>query len=112
MWRKDGKIYNGGGIVVGKMWYSNPTREQFTSAGWSEYTPDPTPPAPKRYSKLKVIRAFGDRWEAWKLQLEQAGLYDQFVAAAWLDEDDPAFAAVLATLSDADRELLDGCEYD
>lgn len=112
MWRKDGKIYNGKGICVGKMWYSNPSREQFVAAGWEEFTPEPAPPAPKRYSKLKVIRALGERWPEYRAGLEAAGLWDQFVAAAWLDESDPAFAAVLATLTPEEREALAGCEYE
>lgn len=110
LWEKDGQIYTGGGIVLDGKRYWQPTDEQFIAAGWQRYTP---PPAPKRYSKLKIIRALGDGWEAKKLQLEQAGLYDQFVAAAWLAEDDPAFAAVLATLTPEERELLDAeCLYE
>ena len=109
MWIKDGVIYTGGGVVLDGKRYWFPTDEQFIAAGWERYTPQP---APKRYSKLKVIRALGSGWEAKKLQLEQAGLYDQFVAAAWLAEDDPAFAAVLATLTDAEKAALEECIYD
>ena len=112
MWRKDGKIYRNEGVVIGKMWYSNPSREQFIAAGWTEFTPEPPPPAPKRYSKLKVIRALGERWPEYRAGLEANGLLDEFMAAQFLAEDDPAFAAVLATLSDAEREALAGCEYD
>ena len=110
MWiDRNGIAYRGGGIVLDGKRYWKPTPEQFEAAGyvWEE----PASP-PKRYSKLKVIRALGDKWEAYKLQLEQAGLYDQFVAAAWLAEDDPAFAAVLANLSDEEREALAGCLYE
>ena len=109
MWKKDGVAYLGGGIVLDGVRYFNPSEEQFIAAGYEEFTPEPPP---KRYSKLKVIRAFGSRWEAWKLQLEQSGLWDQFVAAAWLDETDPAFSAVLEQLTDAEKELLAGCEYE
>lgn len=112
MWKRNGKIYHGEGIIIGKMWYSNPSREQFIAGGWEEFTPEPPPPAPKRYSKLKVIRALGERWGEYKAGLEANGLYDQFMAAAWLDESDPAFAAVYATLSDAEKEALAGCLYD
>ena len=109
MWIKDGKKYTGGGIVIDGKRYWKPTDEQFIAAGyhWEEPTP-----APKKYSKLKVIRALGSKWDAYKLQLEQAGLHDQFVAAAWLDESDPAFAAVYASLTPEEREALAGCEYD
>ena len=106
MWQKGDKVYDGKGIVVGDHWHSNPTSEMFRADGWEWVEP------PKRYSKLKVIRALGERWPAKKLQLEQAGLWDQFVAAAWLDESDPAFAAVLATLTDAEKEMLKECLYD
>ncbi len=110
MWIKDGQIYTGGGIILDGKRYWQPTDEQFIAAGWERYT---SPPAPKRYSKLKVIRALGSGWEAKKLQLEQAGLYDQFVAAAFLAEDDPAFATVLTALTPEERELLDAeCLYD
>ena len=113
MWIKDGVIYQGGGVVIGKMRYLDPTPEQFIAAGWERYTPPPVPPVPKRYSKLKVIRALGDGWAAKKAQLEAAGLYDQFVAAAFLAEDDPAFAPVYASLTDEEREILDTeCLYD
>lgn len=110
MWIKDGVIYTGGGVVLDGKRYWFPTDEQFIAAGWARYTP---PPAPKRYSKLKVIRALGSGWEAKKAQLEAAGLYDQFVAAAFLAEDDPAFAPVYASLTDDEREMLDTeCLYD
>ena len=110
MWKKDGIIYTGGGIIIDGKRYWQPTAEQFIAAGW--HWEEPTPP-PKRYSKLKVIRALGDGWEVKKLQLEQAGLWDEFVAAAWLAEDDPAFAPIYANLSDEEREILDTeCLYD
>jgi len=110
LWIKDGRIYTSGGIVLDNKRYWKPTPEQFIAAGWQEYTP---PPVPKKYSKLKVIRALGEAWEAKKLQLEQAGLYDEFVNAAFLAEDDPAFAPVYASLTDEEREILDTeCLYD
>ena len=91
----------------------NPTPEQYRENGWTWQEPQPPEPAPKRYSKLKIIRALGDGWEAKKLMIEQAGLYDQFMAAQFMAEDDPAFAAVLASLTDEEREMLDTeCLYD
>ena len=112
MWTKDGKTYTGGGIVVGNMWHSTPTRELFIAAGWTWQEPPAPTPAPKRYSKLKIIRALGEGWGAKKLQLEQAGLYDQFIAAAWLAEDDPAFAAFCETLTAEELAALENCRYD
>jgi hypothetical protein len=113
MWTKDGKIYKGDGIIAadGK-WHSTPTPEMFTNAGWEWVEPPAPEPEPKRYSKLKVIRALGENWAAKKAELEAAGLLDQFMAAQNLAEDDPAFAAVLATLTEAEREALTGCEYE
>lgn len=59
MWRdKDGKIYTRGGIVVGNMWYSNPTREQFIAAGWTWEEPVPPPPAPENSKFAEVKAAF------------------------------------------------------
>ncbi len=112
MWIKDGVVYTDGGIVLEGKRYWKPTAEQFIAAGWQEYVPPPVTPPPKRYSKLKIIRALGDKWEAYKLAIEQAGLWDEFVAAAWLSEDDPAFAAMWETLSDTEKEALAGCEYE
>ncbi len=73
--------------------------------------PQPPEPAPKRYSKLKIIRALGDGWAAKKAQLEAAGLYDLFMAAAFMAEDDPAFAAFCETLTEEERAKLEECEY-
>ena len=112
MWTKDGKIYNGGGIVLGDMWYSNPTREQFIAAGWVWKEVPPSPPAPKRYSKLKIVRKLGERWPEYKAGLEANGMWDEFDQSAFLDEDDPVFAAVYATLSDAEKEMLEECLYE
>ena len=110
MWIKDGQIYTGGGVVIDNKRHWFPTDEQFIAAGFHWEEPKP---APKRYSKLKVIRALGDGWSAKKLLIEAAGLWDQFVAAAWLAEDDLAFAAVLATLTDEEKEMLNTeCLYD
>ena len=115
LWQKNGKIYQGGGVVVDGMRHFNPSPEQFIAAGYTEYVPpvpEPAPAAPKRYSKLKVIRALGERWPEYKAGLEANGLLDQFMAAAYLDESDPAFAAALATLTDAEREALEECRYE
>lgn len=106
MWRKDGKTYTGGGVILDGVRHLAPTREQFAAAGYMWVEP------PKRYSKLKIIRALGSAWEAKKAMIEQAGLWDQFVAAAWLAGDDPAFAAVYASLTDEEKTALEECLYD
>lgn len=114
MWIKDGLIFRGRLEIDGRTSFiaGEPPAEVMRANGWAEYTPPAPEPEPKRYSKLKIVRALGEAWEAKKLQLEQAGLFDQFMAAAWLAEDDPAFAAVYATLTDAEKEALEGCLYE
>ena len=112
LWIKDGKIYSGGGIILNGKKYWQPTDEQFIEAGYERYTPPPVPPAPKRYSKLKIIRALGEGWAAKKAELEAAGLYDLFMAAQFMAEDDPAFAAFCETLTPEERAELEGCIYD
>ena len=114
MWIKDGKIYRNEGICVGKMWYSNPSREQFIAAGWSEYTPPPVPPPPKRYSKLKIIDALGaEAWAEKRAELEAAGVYEKFSQATYLSTDYPAFAAIYEHLTDEEKRILDEeCLYD
>ena len=115
LWIKDGKLFDGKLTINGRTAFvaGEPDPALMRSLGWEEYTPPAPEPVPKRYSKLKVIRALGDGWEAKKLELEQAGLYDQFVAAAWLEEGDPAFAPIYASLSDEEKRILDEeCQYD
>ena len=110
MWIKDGQIYTGGGIILDGKRYWQPTDEQFIAAGWERYTP---PPTPKRYSKLKVIRALGEGWTDKREELEAAGILDEFTNAAFLAENDPVFAPIYANLTDEEREILDTeCLYD
>ena len=107
MWKKGNDIYDGRGIAVGNHWHSNPTPEMMRANGWEWVEP------PKRYSKLKVIRALGERWPEYKAGLEANGLLDEFMAAQFLAADDPAFAAVYATLSEAEKATLDAeCLYE
>ena len=71
-----------------------------------------TAPTAKKYSKLKIIRLLGDQWETYRTQLEESGLLDQFMAAEYLAEDDPVFAAFLAGVPPEVRELLDQCDWE
>jgi len=64
LWIKDGVIYHGGGVIVDGKRHFNPSPDQFRQAGYTEYVPPIPEPAPKRYSKLKIIRALGDGWAA------------------------------------------------
>lgn len=111
---KDGKIYAGGGIVLDGMRHFTPSPEQFRAAGYTEYVPPTPEPAPKRYSKRKIIDALGaEGWAVKKAELEAAGFYDKFVNSTYLCVDDPDFAEVYESLSDEEKELLNTeCLYD
>jgi hypothetical protein len=81
-------------------------------AGWSLTAPE-TPEVPdrvKRFSKLKIIRALGGQWAEYRRQLEYAGLLDEFFAAEYLSEDDPAFVAFMSQVPPEVAEKLQECE--
>lgn len=71
-----------------------------------------TVPQIRKYSKLKIIRALGAEWEMYRSQLEQAGMLDQFFAAEYLAEDDPVFAAFMASVPEEMKERLGGCLWE
>lgn len=66
-------------------------------------------PQIRKYSKLKIIRALGEEWETYRQQLEHAGVIDQFFAAEYLAEDDPVFAAFMASVPEEVKERLKEC---
>ena len=113
---QNGKFFDGRIELDGKVIFidrnTEPDPELMRSLGYEEYTPPAPEPAPKRYSKLKIVRKLGDAWPAKKHQLEQAGLWDEFDQATFLDENDTAFAAVYATLTDEEKAALAECEYE
>jgi len=114
LWIKDGKLFDGKLEINGRTSFvaGEPSPDLMRSLGWEEYIP-PTPiPPPKRYSKLKIIRALGEGWAEKKTALEEAGLLDLFMAAQYLAEDDPAFAAVYASLTDEEKAELENCLYE
>lgn len=41
------KVFAGRRIIIGDMQVINPTHEQYTEAGWTEYVPEPFVPQPK-----------------------------------------------------------------
>lgn len=69
-------------------------------------------PRVKKYSTLKIIRALGDQWPAYRQMIEDAGFSDQFFAANYLASDDPVFASFLAGVPEELKERLDECEWD
>ena len=71
-----------------------------------------TVPQIRKYSKLKIIRALGEEWETYRQQMEQAGMLDQFFAAEYLAEDDPVFAAFMASVPDEVKEKLSDCIWE
>lgn len=107
-WKKDGQIFDGRLVLDGRVSFiaGELPAEQMRNLGYEEYVP------PKRYSKLKIVRKLGEAWPAKKLQLEQAGLWDEFDQSSWLEETDATFAAVYATLTDAEKAMLEECRYE
>ena len=84
---------------------------QWTAEELEPYQPKPVE-LPKKYSTLKIIRTLDEDWETYRTQLEQAGYLDQFWAANYLKEDDPAFVAFMQNVPDAVKEMLSSCEWE
>ena len=116
MWiNKDGKVFTGTSVIVDGYRFFNPSAEVLRRAGyeWIEPPAPPLPePLPKRYSKLKIIRTLGDDWPTYKAQIEAAGFLDQFMAAEFLAENDPVFAAFLANVPEDLKARLDDCRWE
>lgn len=112
MWSKYGKIFSGGSLVCRGRRIFNPTDAQMREAGYEWLEPPAPEPPPKRYSKLKIIRALGEAWPTYRAQIEAAGVLDQFTAAEYLAEDDPAFAAFLANVPGEVKEKLNDCLWE
>ena len=113
MWTKNGKPYDGKLILSDgtRVWGASDDMLRENGYVWVE---SPTSePGPKRYSKLKVIRALGDAWAEKKAELEAAGVYDLFMAAQFLSTDDPAFGPVYEHLTAEEKRILDEeCLYE
>ena len=77
-----------------------------------EETGEQVQEAVKKYSTLKIIRALGDEWSAYKAQLEAAGVADQFFAAQYLRSDDPVFKAFMENVPGEVSVRLAECLYD
>ena len=112
MWVKNGEIYDGKLTIDG--WTTwGASDEQLREAGYVWVDPPIPEPAPKKYSKRKVILALGEGWADKKAELEAAGVYDLFVNSEYLCVDDPTFAAVYDHLTDEEKRILDEeCLYD
>ena len=52
---------------------------------------DAPPPPPRVWTPLSIKRACGERWAAVRAALEAAGIYEDFVMAQELRDDDDAF---------------------
>ena len=109
MWKRNNEIYNGNSIIFYGRRIFNPQPETLTAAGyvWEEPVIPESIELPKRYSTLKIIRALGDDWAAYKTQLETAGVLDQFFAANFLSADDPVFVAFIANVPEELQARLD-----
>lgn len=109
---------NSGSVIIDNMRVFNPTEEMLINAGYTPYTPKEPEPLPepdqieipKRYSQLKIIRELGDQWPEFRIQLEDAGVLDQFFAASYLQEDDPVFSAFIVNVPDELKEKLNNCQ--
>lgn len=113
MWMKDGVVYTGKLVLPDGTRKWGASDEELLANGWEWVEPAPPEPGPKRYSKLKIIRALGEAWPQKKAELEAAGVLDQFMAAQFMAEDDPGFAPVYASLTDEEKRILDEeCRYE
>lgn len=112
MWIKDGKVFSGGSLVNNGRRIFNSTDAQMRDAGYEWVEPPAPEPPTKKYSKLKIIRALADDWATYKAQIEAAGVLDQFMAAEYLAENDPVFAAFLATVPEDVKSRLDECLWE
>lgn len=65
-----------------------------------------------KYSTLKIIRTLGDDWQTYKVQMEAAGVLDQFYAANYLRSDDPVFAAFLENVPNEVKNKLRECVWE
>jgi len=86
MWIKDGKIYQGGGIVVDGMRHWNPSPEQFRAAGYSEYFPPIPEPPPENPDFAAVKAAF------WGYVDDAAAALSEATGAAYTRADFPTGA--------------------
>lgn len=115
MWiDKDGRPFYGRSITYNGRRIFNPTNAMMIEAGYSWKEPEPPTPVPevKRYSKLKIIRKLDSLWPEYKAKLEKAGLFDQFMAAKYLAEDDPVFVAFISTVPKELLEQLEDCLWE
>ena len=65
-----------------------------------------------KYSTLKIIRTLDDDWQTYMVQMEAAGVLDQFYAANYLRSDDPVFAAFLENVPDEVKNKLRECVWE
>lgn len=65
-----------------------------------------------KYSTLKIIRVLGDDWQTYKVQMEAAGVLDQFYTAQYLRSDDPVFTAFLENVPDKVKSKLSECVWE
>lgn len=56
-----------------------------------EYVPTATDDGVRKWTPLSIKRASGDRWPVIRTALEEAGLFEDFIMAQELREDDSAF---------------------
>lgn len=83
----------------GKHWERNGKIYSFEDGyAWDYELVDNPPPPPRRWSSLAIKRVLDPRgsWDQIKGLLEAAGVYDDFLMADYIAEDDEAFLAARA----------------
>jgi hypothetical protein len=78
----------------GKHWERTGTIESYESGyAWIYVLVDNPPPPPRRWSVLSIIRALksNECYDEIKSALESAGLFDEFIGADYISEDDDSF---------------------
>ena len=101
----DGKTYTTGTVFLGSMGNVS----DWTEISESEIPETPESPGTRMWTPLSIKRACGERWEDVKAALQRAGLYDDFVMAQVLREDDETFRAGYEMAVQAyGKETVDG----
>lgn len=103
----------------------NPKEKTLIAAGYHAYVPPEPEPEPEpeimpepeplvyRFSKYKIKKLLGDEgWAVKKEELENAGLWEDFILAECLATDDDLFGPIWEDLPDEEKQLLiENCQF-
>ena len=95
---EDGVFKPAGNVILAKIGerevrIANPTPAQLEAAG---YALCDVPDGVRSWTPLAIKRTCGGLWESLKAALQEAGIYEDFVMAQELREDDEVFARGVA----------------